>query len=283
MRCEEVRARWADHLAGTLDGSARSGIREHVSSCEACQKEFGGEELLWRALADEPLPVPADRMRTRFLAALAEADAASGADRVPAASGQARGYRILAWRPRVRVDGPLVRLTAAASLLLVGVVIGRSTVPTSSPAPAGAAAPTEIADVRAELREMRQMLTLSLLQQQSATERLRGVSASAALEQPGNEVVAALLDTLLHDPNDNVRLAAVDALRRFSAREDVRLGTKRAVTETGSPLLQIAVIDFMVETRDPEAAPLLRQLSQDRAVDELVRGRAALGLERLSS
>jgi hypothetical protein len=130
---------------------------------------------------------------------------------------------------------------------------------------------------------MRQMLTLSLLQQQSATERLRGVNWTAQIDQPGNEVVAALLDTLLHDPNVNVRLAVIDALHRFSDRAEVRRGTKQAITDKTSPLLQVAVIDFMVDTRDPEAPALFRSLAQDTSVDESVRGRAQWGLEQLAS
>ncbi len=284
MHCEEVRALWADYLAGSLAEAARRAVREHVEGCDRCRVEFGGEEALWRAMEGPPLPVPTDRMRARLMVAVEQAEAARTSAVQDAAPAGEPG-RVLAMRPRFRTSGPLARLAAAASLLLVGVLIGRNSVQWSAPLPPAAppATATEIADVRAELRDMRQMLTLSLLQQQSAAERLRGVSASAQLEQPGNEVVAALLDTLLHDPNENVRLAAVDALRRFSDREDVRRGTGRAVTDSAAPLLQIAVIDFMVETRDPQAASMLQRLSQDRSVDELVRGRAALGLERLSS
>jgi hypothetical protein len=121
----------------------------------------------------------------------------------------------------------------------------------------------QAAEVRSELREIQ--FTLSLLQQQSATERLRGVSWTSQIDQPGNEVVSALLDTLLHDPNVNVRLAAVDALRRVSDRPDVRLGTRQAVTDrAASPLLQVAVIDFMVETRDPGPALFKRSPRRDR-------------------
>ena len=140
----------------------------------------------------------------------------------------------------------------------------------------------ELADVRGELRTMRQMLTLSLMQQQSATERLRGVSWTAQIDQPGNDIVAALLDTLLHDPNVNVRLAAVDALRRVSERTDVRAGITRAVADKSAPLLQVAVIDYLVETRDPQAPALLRQLTQDTSLDAAVRGRAEWALTRLS-
>lgn len=283
MRCEEVRQLWPDHLAGTLAPEIERALQGHVASCASCQAELAGLDPLWERLGEvEAVPTPSDRMRERFATMLAAEQGGAGAG----AARPGGGPRVLAWRPRFWPDAPLVQMAVAASLLLVGVLVGRGLPPAGpqSPAVPAAAAPAqEIAGVRSELREMRQMLTLSLLQQQSATERLRGVSASEQLEQPGNEVVAALLDTLLHDPNDNVRLAAVDALRRFSSRDDVRRGTLRAAADTSAPLLQIAVIDFMVETRAPDAESVLRQLSQDQAVDEAVRGRAAMGLERLAS
>jgi hypothetical protein len=284
MRCEEVRQLWPDHLAGPLAPEIERALQGHVASCASCQAELAGLDPLWQRLGEiEAVPTPSDRMRERFAAMLAAEQGGAGAG---AAARPEGGPRVLAWRPRFWPGAPLVQMAVAASLLLVGVLIGRGLPPAGpqSPAVPAAAAPAqEIAGVRSELREMRQMLTLSLLQQQSATERLRGVSASEQLEQPGNEVVAALLDTLLHDPNDNVRLAAVDALRRFSSRDDVRRGTLRAAADTSAPLLQIAVIDFMVETRAPDAESVLRQLSRDQAVDEAVRGRAAMGLERLAS
>ncbi len=275
MRCEEVRLRMAEHLAGTLDANDAAAFRTHVSSCADCQAEFAGLDVLWSALGTLPAAaVPSNRMRERFSAVLTAERTSSW--RPASRRNNGRAWATAGWTTR----GPLVQLAVAASLLLAGVIIGRST----ATGPVASAPPVaDIAEVRSELRDMRQMLTLSLLQQQSATERLRGVSWTSQIDQPGNEVVSALLDTLLHDPNVNVRLAAVDALRRVSDRPDVRLGTKQAVTDPSSPLLQVAVIDFMVETRDPQAPSLFRTLAQDAGVDALVRGRAQWGLERLSS
>jgi len=139
-----------------------------------------------------------------------------------------------------------------------------------------------LAEVRGELREMREMLMLSLMQQQSASERLRGVSGTVQIDQPGTEIVRSLLETLMHDPNVNVRLACVDALRRFSEQDVVRRGTAQALAESSYPLVQIALIDFMVETKDKEAVDALRRLSEDATVNEAVRGRAAWGVERLN-
>jgi hypothetical protein len=273
MTCDDVRSGFADYLAGSLDDARARALEQHVSSCAACQAEYADVEALWRALGSIPTPlVPSTRMRERFSAMVAAERAST--ERRPAS----RRVRGRTWTAAAWTRGPLAQLGIAASLLIGGFVIGRETMPRPAPAATG-----EIAEVRSELRDMRQMLTLTLMQQQSATERLRGVSWTAQIEQPGSEVVSALLDTLLHDPNVNVRLAAIDALRRFSDRPEVRLGTKQAATDPSSPLLQVAVIDFMVETRDPQAPALLRTLAADTSLDELVRGRAQWGLEQLQS
>lgn len=276
MRCEEVRERFADLLGGTLDADLTTEIQRHVSSCAGCEAELAGMQALWDRLGRIPAThVPSNRMRERFSAMLAVERASD--DRRPAS----RQARRRTWAPWFWPGEPLVQMAIAASLLVAGVLIGRGW--PAGPAAVAPAVPAEIAEVKNELRDMRQMLTLSLLQQQSAAERLRGVNWTSQIDQPGNEVVSALLDTLLHDPNVNVRLAAVDALRRFSDRVDVRQGTKRAVTDNTVPLLQVAVIDFMLETKDPDAPQLLRTLAQDVTVDEAVRGRAQWGLDRLAS
>ena len=276
MRCEEVKEQFAEYLGGTLDASVAKALEQHVASCPECQADYAGIEALWPALGTLPTPpVPSNRMRERFSAMMADERAA--ADRRPAS----RQDRSRTWVPSFRSGEPLVQLALAASLLIVGVLVGRA-LPPRQAQPAAPPA-TEIAEVRSELKDMRQMLTLSLMQQQSATERLRGVSWTAQIDQPGNEVVSALLDTLLHDPNVNVRLAAIDALRRFSDRTEVRQGTKQAVADRTLPLLQVAVIDFMVDTRDPQAAVLFRSLAQDVSLDESVRGRAQWALDRLVS
>jgi hypothetical protein len=138
-----------------------------------------------------------------------------------------------------------------------------------------------MASLRQEVRDMRQTIMLSLLQQQSASERLNGVMYTNRIENPGNEVVAALLDTLMHDPNSNVRLATIDALKRFGANADVKRGTIEALDRQTSPLVQLALIDFLVETNGAASAPALRRLSEDPMADQAVRARAALAVQRV--
>ena len=174
-------------------------------------------------------------------------------------------------------------LAGAAAMVILAAFVAGLYWPRPGAASQEALQATNLAEVRGELHQMREMLTLSLMQQQSATERLRGVSGSAQIDQPGNQIVGALLDTLMHDSNVNVRLACVDALRRFSRQDQVRQGTIQALNESAFPLVQIALIDYMVETKDKAAVDALRRLSEDSMANEAVRGRAVWGLQQLRS
>jgi len=185
-----------------------------------------------------------------------------------------------AWMSRWWPTQPVLQFGFSLGLLILGVVIGRqvyssSTVPTITPPN------TEVAELRSELTQTRQMVALSLMQQQSASDRLRGVNWSYQLQQPGGEVITALLDTLMHDSNVNVRLATVDALRQFGDRPVVRRGVIEAMTRQESPMVQMALIDLAVDLHEKESIPSLRQLTEDRKINETVRQRAQKGLAEL--
>jgi hypothetical protein len=160
-------------------------------------------------------------------------------------------------------------------LLVIGMGIGRQTVQPP--------VDTQMVALREELREMRQMMSLSLLQQQSAAARLQGVISIRQIDDPGGDVIAALLDTLTNDPNPNVRLATIDALARFMDRDLVRRRTIEALPRQTSPLVQIALIDFVVESAGAESADALRTISKDSAVADAVRTHAAQALRQLGA
>ena len=222
-------------------------------------------DATWRMLGAIDAPAPdAERMRARLDAVIDAVEHAHAPT-----------------RPRAFHSYVLQGL-AAAALIVIGIGIGWvAGSGRTAPAQAPAGTSSELAAMRSEMHDLREMVSLSLMQQQSASERIKGVTWTGTLDRPSGEVVSALLDALMHDPNVNVRLATIDALERFASRDDVRRGTIQAVESQPSPLVQIALIDFMVKTNERESATTLRRLAMDPQANDAVRARAAWGLQQL--
>ena len=140
---------------------------------------------------------------------------------------------------------------------------------------------SEVSQLRGEVDNMRQLVALSLLQQQSASDRLRGVSYAYRVEPDDSQVLSALLTTVDHDSNVNVRLAAVDAMRKFTNNPVGRNGLARALAKQDSPLVQIAILDEIVEVRDKSAAPAIQALVLSQDVNPEVKQHAQWALRQL--
>jgi HEAT repeat protein len=184
---------------------------------------------------------------------------------------QARGGRAArlaavfqAWRP--------ASIATATALVAVGFGIGHLVASRSS----------EMTALRRELQSTRSMMALSLLQQRSPVDRLRGVGWSVRVETPDPEIVDALFETLEHDTNVDVRLAAVDALAGLRDADVVRTRLLESLRRQPSPLVQIAIIDALVRLREAEAQPALRSLADDAGANRTVRERARRAIQQLT-
>jgi hypothetical protein len=139
----------------------------------------------------------------------------------------------------------------------------------------------ELAQLRTEVQSMRQLVTLSLLQQSSPAERLRGVSYSQLMQEPDQEVQTALLHTLNYDPNVNVRLAAIDALYSLGNEAGIRHELVESLRRQASPLVQIALIDLLVKLREKQSLEAFRRLLQDERLNHEVKQRVEWGIQQL--
>lgn len=108
----------------------------------------------------------------------------------------------------------------------------------------------ELVALREELSAVRGMVSLTLLGQDSASARLRGVSyGRAAGADP--ELVAALLATATSDTSANVRLAALDALAGTPETPELRATLLTRLEHDPSPLVQIAIVDLLLDGAEP--------------------------------
>jgi len=136
-------------------------------------------------------------------------------------------------------------------------------------------------DVRAlrdEVQSLSHLVALSLLRNDSAADRLQGVSYSREAGAGDPRVLAALLEAANRDPNDNVRLAAIDALKPLLGRSEVRDSLLAGFEGQRSPLVQIAVVDAVAASPGRDAGPALRSLLAHPKLDPAVRQRLETNL-----
>ena len=129
---------------------------------------------------------------------------------------------------------------------------------------------------------MRQQMAQSLLSRPSASERIQGVGYTAEVKDPSDTTLAALFKAVDTDPNPNVRLAAVDALYLFRDRPGVRESLVRSLAIQSYPLVQVALIDFLVEVREARAAEALKKLIDSGELTPEVKKRAEDGLKQIT-
>jgi hypothetical protein len=284
MTCDWVREHIPECLAGTLDKTARAVILEHVETCSGCRAELGELGVVWRGLEAQKLPEPDPAMRARFQAMLQVYQDAYQAGRQAAAQAPAvpaSGARH-AWWPA----NPVWRLAGAFALLVAGVVCGRvldRRYFDTSRSDSARNGNQELTLLRGQVEDLRQLVALSLLNEPSPSSRLRGVTYSEQIAQPDSQMVEALLRTLNHDPNVNVRLRVVDALEKYSADPEVRRALVDAIAVQDTQLVQIALIDLLGQIHDRDATAVLRKLAAGAETDETVRQRAAIALEKIDS
>lgn len=262
MKCEDAKLMLADYWTGDLRGADELTLETHLAECSACREETSRLQAVWSGLASIPPDEPGPQLRGRFYEALGAYR--EGAQRRWHEEAQSRSWQwTTAWQA-----------VAATTLLAIGAAAGYGlrTDRTGE----------QVAELREEVTSMRQMVTLSLLQQQSASERLRGASWAYRAEPSDTEVLSALVAAVNDDSNINVRLAAVDALHTFSGNPVARKAVLEALPKQNmEPLVQVALIDFLVDLKERQAAGELRRLTEDGDVNDGVKERARWALTKL--
>jgi hypothetical protein len=163
------------------------------------------------------------------------------------------------------------RLAFAASFLLIGFVAAYLFNERT--------ASTSVQQLTQEVSDLKEMMMLSLLEKESATERLRAVSLTNDMEQASEKVTNALLITLNNDENVNVRLAALDALKSYVGDSAVRMALVKSIAKQESPLVQVALAELMAAMQERNSLKEFEELLKDTRTPEDVKKRIKENLQ----
>jgi hypothetical protein len=273
MRCEQSQERLSDWLHNRLSKAEQMEINSHLAECMGCQEEFAADKQLWDSMGKMGVPEPSPAMRVNFYDML---------DEFKAAEKQSSGF---SWQTLVeKVQSwvfPQWAVQLAFSLLLValGVAIGYKVNQRNDKA---AVYQQQIETLAAQVLDMKSTMMLSLIENPSATERLRAVSYTSDIAEADERVIEALFTTLNNDDNVNVRLVTLEALTQYANNPLVRSGLVKSLTQQDSPMVQAALADVMVKLQEKRSIKALKSLLQKEGLDNLVKNKIEQSIKDLS-
>ncbi|HEY4245685.1 MAG TPA: zf-HC2 domain-containing protein [Lacunisphaera sp.] len=279
MNCQRVQENFIDYQDASLPGDEAAELRMHLTGCPICQREWSALQEISRKLAQLPeAPEPSPRLREQFYAMLdthqREADA-------PSPFALARG-KIDRFFGALLPSRPVSQFAFALTLLLAGLFVGQQfTFQPPATTAVNDSDKKEIAALRTQVNSIGQLVTYSIQQQRSTSERMQAVLATMELKSPDRKILSDLVGSLAFDPSINVRLSIVEALSQHADDSLVRAGVLSALPRESAPLVQVAMIELLAGARDEASKPVFEKLSHDLAVDQNVREAARRALAAL--
>jgi hypothetical protein len=268
MNCTSCLERMTELACGKLDEKTAASLRGHMDSCPECRREFATLTRTVESLDALPSRAPSERLRAQLMG-----DIETEKLTLRSQADWATSIRSAA-RPRAGRRFPwtllLLQGLGACALAAVGFIAGERT-----------ATERQVADLRARVDTMGQLVEQSVLEKRTTGERLETVLTAGASTKPDERVIDGLINSMAFDSSVNVRLNALGALYAHANQDVVRAAVIACLPRETSPLMQVSMIDFLVAARAHEASPELRSLLVDSKANGDVRESARRAMDLL--
>ncbi|GAB5523562.1 MAG: hypothetical protein Roseis2KO_14340 [Roseivirga sp.] len=243
-----------DYIDGTLTGDREREFRQYVQEGHIVMKEVEAMKQMQGVISAAERPEPTEAMSEGFYAMLADAKRAEKQEQAPGFLEQ------LSQAFFTTVFG---RFAFGIGLLIVGALVGTSL--------GGGSANGEIVALTKQVAEMQETMMFNMLEEESVTERLKGIQMSNELPRSNSKVTDALFVTLNGDESTNVRIAALQVLEGYADDPAIREGLINSISQQESPLMQVALAELMVELQEKKSIDEFRQLMESDNTPEEVK------------
>jgi len=216
MNCEESKNLIAVSVYGKLTPSEKAQLEAHLRECSRCASIFeksGELSNLFNEKEDIQLP---DKEKSWQIISGKVVKRKGG------------------WLERLVPKKPVFSFSYAILLLAVGFAAGYFI-------HSGIQRGDEIAQLRQEVRQIRQIAAVSLLRQESLREQILEIGLNFQVELPDEETLADFLRRFDSDRAFDARLAAIDVFPVFSESPMAREEFAQSFSERASPLMEIAL------------------------------------------
>ena len=269
--CNNFREGFTALLTDTIDKDHRNEIENHLEGCADCRMEFDSLKKMWDLMGTVPQPEPPEAMQAGFSKVLSDYKEEISVKKNPVSDwiSKLREYWSVQPQPGLAFSVLLVVAGLAGGYLL------------HKPGQSSIRYSRQIDSLSAQVSEIKQAVMLSLLQNPSASQRIRAVAYTDEISNVNLKVIEALFTTLNEDPNVNVRLATLEALVRLSDEPQVREGLVRSINLQDSPMMQLALADAMVKLQEKRSVKSLQMLLDKKNLNNMVKLNIEKSIQKL--
>ena len=258
-----------DYLAGELPADDHALVNQALAEDPALAGELDELASLMETIALAPEPAPSTTADDRFERMLDVAVRDNGASLI---TEDRAGASPMAPAATVRrlpfYQHPMMKLAGVAAAILLIFVAGRISVPDVS------------GDLNEELASTRALM-LDLMENELTSERIRATTVTFELDTADPETTQRLGYMLRNDENTNVRLAALEALRRFPNDPVVREELLTAMSETPPDVVRFELIETLVRANEKRILPYLEDIIDTETLPQPVRDAAEMASFKL--
>jgi hypothetical protein len=256
-----------DYLDNRLDEQSGMEIEKHLETCERCLDELKDTQQVLKLISKEEMVKPDDSLRINFYHMLHSEMKKSETSKVKTIHTSS-----IPWYQRIEY-----RIAAGFAILLTGTFLGiliNSQMKNSQTS-------YELKQLHSEMIALKKTAMLSMLKGESSSDRILAMSYADELNSPDENVIGVLIQTLNHDKNVNVRLAAAYALDKYADQRSVCDSLVRSLSIQDEPILQITLINILSERREKSAFNAFIQIIENKGTMKEVKAAAENGVKRL--
>jgi hypothetical protein len=261
MNCKYIAHNIIDFIDNNLDKKTCQKIENHITTCQNCSELQTRFQTLFNAINTNIEEVSDAALKADFEAMLAEEKMKIQILKIPSIAKSKKLWKI-----------PL-QVAATLTLMLTCYFYGRNEKNNSHY--------KEMVFVKKEKSQMQTIATLSLIENESASKRLQAVNYAKALIHPDSDILNVLITKMNNDKHVNVRLAAANALSKFTANNKVRLALIKTLEIEKNANMQIELIQILVDIEDRRAIPIMKKLLKKTDTPAYIKEQINLELKQL--
>ena len=260
---KELEDKLIDFIDQKLDYEEMKKVENAITQSEALNREYLQLKGIMQAMDIEKECLPSVGMRHNFESFLAE--------EIEKAEHSKAGVHDDSKIKHFDFRALLKYAAAGLVLVVVGVLLGQNITKDQ-----------QLTAMASELQESRTEM-FAMLDENSTSQRIKAVNIGYNFTAPDSDILNALIQTMNTDESSNVRLAAVNALEKFSNERKVVDALVESLDIQKDPMVTITLINILASIKEEKALEKFEKIAKNENHLNYVKDEAELGIITLKT